>query len=446
MRSEKATTKCDSLGIACKVRMGSLRFKTLPLPLLYGTRNLSTLDQERWRLPHGSVFLHTLIMRPSALKVPVRKVLVAPNAFKGTLTAFEAAEAMAIGVRRFKASMEVVLHPVSDGGEGLVALLCPAMGGTIEQVLVHGPLPGQHVRARWGWCPGRGTAIIESAEAAGLVLIPERERNPLLTTTFGVGELIREALEHNAKELIIGLGGSGTNDGGAGMATALGVEFRDASGDLLPPGGGALGACCSIDTSRMDVRISGVTVRAACDVNNPLLGVEGASRIYGPQKGADPGMVDRLESALVQYALRLQEHFGWDVGALQGSGASGGLGAGLVAFCHAALVSGIDVVLDATDFDAHLEGVDLVLTGEGRIDAQTGFGKAVDGVLRRARAHGVPVAALAGAPAAGQGGQFVALRTLADDRTSLDEALGKAALLLAQRTEELLRSLCAESR
>jgi len=371
---------------------------------------------------------------------------VAPNAFKGTLTALEAAQAMAVGIQRFRPSAEIILHPVSDGGEGLLALLAPAMGCTIEATLVSGPLPAQRVKAKWGWCSGK--AIIESAEAAGLLLIPEKDRNPLHTSTFGVGELIRAALDRGAKELIIGLGGSGTNDGGSGMATALGVEFRDIGGKLLPPGGAALLDCCSIDSTRLDTRLSQLAVRAACDVTNPLLGPRGATKTYGPQKGAGPEAIEQLEAALSNYASRLEQHLGHSLSALPGGGAAGGLGAGLVAFCHASLESGIDLVLEGTGFDRQLQGVDLVLTGEGRIDAQSGFGKAVDGVRRHSEARGVPVAALSGAPVAGMkaefGERFLAVGALAGGRTTIEEAMGNAAHLLAQRTEELLRSVCSQ--
>ena len=385
-------------------------------------------------------------MRPFNRQFSLRRVLVAPNAFKGTLTAVEAAEAIAAGIRRFRPSAEIILHPVSDGGEGLLALLAPAMGCTIETAVVSGPLPAQRVKARWGWCSGK--AIIESAEAAGLLLIPEKDRNPLLTSTYGVGELIRAALEQGAKELIIGLGGSGTNDGGSGMAAALGVEFRDSTGKLLAPGGAALLDCCSIDTARLDPRLSQLAVRAACDVTNPLLGTHGATKTYGPQKGADPETIDRLEAALCNYASRLEKHLGRSVSTLPGSGAAGGLGAGLLAFCHASLESGIDLVLEGTGFDRQLEGADLVLTGEGRIDAQSGSGKAVDGVLRHSAARGVPVAALSGASTAGVeaefGKRFLALGALASGRTTVEEAIGNAAQLLSQRTEELLLSICAQ--
>jgi glycerate kinase len=288
--------------------------------------------------------------------------------------------------------------------------------------------------------------VIEMAAAAGLALVPPGERNPGVTTTFGVGELIRRALDLGVDSILIGIGGSATNDGGAGMASALGVKFLDLSGAPLGEGGLSLAALAHIDATGLDGRLGRTAVTVACDVTNVLTGPHGASRIFGPQKGADPASVEMLDRALVRYAEVLRDDLGVDVANAPGSGAAGGLGAGLIAFCGASLVSGIDVVLDATGFDSALASSDLVLTGEGRIDSQTRSGKALAGVLRRANAAHVPVAAVAGsvegsaAEYVGEKG-FVALATLTDGVADPARAMSDAAGFLEEKTRSLLLSL-----
>ncbi|HTY59294.1 MAG TPA: glycerate kinase, partial [Bacteroidota bacterium] len=367
------------------------------------------------------------------------RILVAPDSFKGSLSAAEAAMAMGRGVRRAIPGASVRLFPVSDGGEGFIDALLPVMGGTPLWSDVRGPLPSQRVRARWALVAKGTTAVIEMAAASGLLLVPSEERDPCVTTTFGVGELVRAALDRGVASILIGIGGSATNDGGAGMASALGVRFLDSSGAPLPLGGASLARLARIDAGGLDGRLKHTAVTVACDVANPLAGPEGASRVYGPQKGAGPDAVEMLDAALERYAGVLRDDLGQDVGDVPGSGAAGGLGAGLIAFCGARLTPGIDVVLDATGFAGALSSSDLVLTGEGRLDAQTRSGKALAGVLRRAREARVPVAAVAGvvegAPGeyVGENG-FVALESLVDGQSGPETAMRNAARLLEEKT------------
>ncbi len=376
------------------------------------------------------------------------RILVAPDSFKGTLSAAEAAMAMGRGVRRALPRASVTLRPVSDGGEGFIDALIPFMGGTPLRTEVRGPLPGQKVRARWALVGKGTTAVIEMASAAGLMLVPPGKRDPRVTTTFGVGELIRNALERNVDSILIGIGGSGTNDGGTGMGAALGVRFLDSSGAALPPGGAALAGLARIDIKGLDPRLAHTTVTVACDVTNPLTGSDGASRIFGPQKGGDPAAVAALDSALHRYAEVLRTDLGLDVETIPGSGAAGGLGAGLIAFCNARLSSGIDVVLDVTGFDEALASSDLVLTGEGRIDAQTRSGKALSGILRRARARHIPVAAVAGSVEGAEGeyvgGEgFIALAALEDGSGPPGAPMKNASRVLEEKTRAMVLTLIA---
>jgi glycerate kinase len=342
----------------------------------------------------------------------------------------------------------VRLHPVSDGGEGFIDALIPFMGGTPVRTEVRGPLQGQKVLARWALVGKGTTAVIEMASAAGLALVPPGQRDPRVTTTFGVGQLIRSALKKNVGSILIGIGGSATNDGGAGMAAALGVKFLDSSGAELGQGGGPLADLAHVDVRGLDPRLADTAVTVASDVTNLLTGPEGASRIFGPQKGGDRSAVAALEGALRHYAAVLRTDLGLDVATIPGSGAAGGLGAGLIAFCNARLTSGIDVVLDVTGFDDALGSSDLVLTGEGRIDAQTRSGKAISGILRRARARHVPVAAVVGsfegAATEYVGGEgFVALEALDDGSVPPGAAMSDASRLLEERTHAMLLTLIA---
>lgn len=370
------------------------------------------------------------------------QVVIAPDSFKGSLSSWEVAKAMERGVQRVVPQAELTLLPLSDGGEGLVDALVVASGGELLEVDVSGPL-GTPVTAKLGLMGGGQTAVIEMAQASGLILVPENERNPLVTTTFGTGELISKALDLGSTHLIIGIGGSATNDGGMGMAQALGFRFLDAQGEPLGSGGGELARLARIDASRMDPRLSDVRIEVACDVNNPLTGPTGASQIYGPQKGATPAMVEFLDAALARYDLILQRDLRQNVGKVPGAGAAGGLGAALMALLGGTLVSGIELVLDVLAFDEKAKGADLVLTGEGKFDAQSAYGKVPVGVARRARELGVPCVVVAGSvlPSAeilhGEG--VSAYFSILNQPMSLQEAMTNGAELVENQVAEIVR-------
>ncbi len=322
-------------------------------------------------------------------------IVVAPQGFKGSLDATDVAQAIARGVRQVFPSAQITVLPVADGGEGTVRALVQSSGGRTVTSRVMGPLE-RPVNATWGVLGDGVTGIIEMAAASGLPLIRRDERNPSRTTTFGTGELILHALDGGIRKLIIGIGGSATNDGGAGMATALGVKLLDAHGRQLPLGGAALIHLDRIDLSGLDPRALDLTVDVASDVNNPLTGPIGASHVYGPQKGADARMVYELDRALDRFATVLERDIGISVRDVPGAGAAGGLGAGLMAFLNARLRPGVDIVFDAIRLPDHLARADLVFTGEGRMDRQDLYGKAPMAVAQRARELGVPSIAVVG--------------------------------------------------
>ncbi|HKE98604.1 MAG TPA: glycerate kinase [Actinomycetes bacterium] len=320
------------------------------------------------------------------------RVVVAPDKFKGSLTADQAARAIEAGLRRARPDARVDRLPVADGGDGTLAVLVAAGARRVE-VPATGPT-GQPVDAAIGLLDG--VAMVEMAEASGLRRLPGGVPAPLEATTYGTGELIRAALDHGAARVVLGIGGSATSDGGAGMAAALGARFLDAAGRSLPPGGAALLRLARVDAAGLDPRLADAEVTVACDVDNPLVGPNGAAAVYGPQKGASPDEVLLLDSALRRYARVLAEGLSLDLAEVPGAGAAGGLGAGAIAFLGAALRPGIELVLDLLGFDRAVASADLVVTGEGALDHQTLRGKAPAGVARAATAHGVPVVALAG--------------------------------------------------
>jgi glycerate kinase len=324
-------------------------------------------------------------------------IVVAPQSLKGSLDAPEVGEAIAAGIRRVWPDADIRVVPVADGGEGTVRALVAATGGTLHHARVTGPL-GEPVVAEYGMLGGNraGTAVIEMAAASGLPLVPPDKRDPRVTTTRGTGELMRAALDAGARRLLIGIGGSATNDGGAGMAQALGVRLLDAQGNELPAGGATLAHLAHIDISGLDPRLKDVEIQVASDVTNPLCGPEGASAVYGPQKGATPEMVAELDAALAHYGELLKRDLGADVANVPGAGAAGGLGAGLLAFAHAHLVPGAQLVLETLEFAHILDGAALVFTAEGQLDSQTAYGKAVGAVATAARKAGAHVVALAG--------------------------------------------------
>jgi glycerate kinase len=322
------------------------------------------------------------------------KIAIAPQEFKGSLTASEAAAAMAEGARRASPVAKLDVIPMADGGPGTVDTVVAAANGRTVTTTVRDPL-GRTVEARWG-IVGDNTAVIEMAAAAGLWRLATEERDPRAASTYGVGELVLATLDAGCRRLTVGLGGSATNDGGAGMAQALGVRPLDAQGRELPFGGAALARLGRIDTSALDPRVAQCEVVAASDVTNPLCGPEGASLVYGPQKGASPETARALDEALRHYAQIVERDMGVSVLDEPGAGAAGGLGAGLIAFLGARFEPGVDVVARVVRLRERLRGADLVLTGEGRLDGQTGYGKTVAGVARIAAHEGVPVVAVAG--------------------------------------------------
>ena len=323
------------------------------------------------------------------------KIVVAPQAFKGTLGAADVCRAIEAGIRDVEPDASVVRLPVADGGDGFLEALVTATSGVFFDAWVTGPL-GVPVAARWGALGDGVTAVIELATASGLRLLDQEQRDPTVTTSRGAGELMIEALERGFGRLIVGTGGSATNDGGAGLLQALGVKLCDRRGRDIEPGGLALAGIRSIDESGIDRRLSRATIVAAVDVDNPLLGPDGATFVYGPQKGATPEQLTRLEKAMTNLANVVQCESGKDMRRISGGGSAGGAGAALWAFLRVELRPGIEIVLDLVGFDRSLAGADLVITGEGRWDRQTEFGKAPAGVLDRASEHGVPVALVAG--------------------------------------------------
>ena len=323
------------------------------------------------------------------------KIIIAPDKFKGSLTAPQVAQAMAEGVRLIDPTIEVHQLPLADGGEGSAAVLTQAVGGQITTIAAKDPL-FRAIKASYGLSANGQTAFVEMATASGLDLLEKNERNPLLTTTFGTGELILDALKRGAKRLIVCIGGSATNDAGMGMAAALGVRFLDKNGTELSPIGQNLATIYRIDTDSITPLLQNVEVVVACDVSNPLHGPNGAAWVYAPQKGADAAAVEELDNGLMNFSQVVQNQFNIDLQTVEGSGAAGGLGGGCVAFLNAKLQSGIETVLQAVEFEKHLAGADLVLTGEGKIDQQTLQGKLIAGVARAANAQHVPVVALCG--------------------------------------------------
>jgi glycerate kinase len=377
------------------------------------------------------------------------KIVLAPDKFKGSLAAPDVCRAMARGVASACPEATLDLVPMADGGEGTVEALVDATGGTFHQCSVTGPL-GIPVSARFGILGDGTTAVLEMAAASGLVLVPHELRDPLVATTRATGELLRAALDLGAGSIILGIGGSATNDGGAGMAQALGVRLLDESGAELPPGGAALARLDRIDASGLDPRLAKTSIRVACDVANPLCGATGASAVYGPQKGATPAMVAQLDAALDRLARIIRRDLGLDVADLPGAGAAGGLGAGLVAFAGGKLTPGVELVIDAIKLRERLNGATLCLTGEGSLDASSAFGKTPVGVARLARELGVPCLALAGM--IGPGAEDVlaqgidAFASIAPGPGPVEEAIAEVSPRLERATEQLVRTFLAGRR
>lgn len=323
------------------------------------------------------------------------KIVIAPDSYKESLSALDVATAIESGFREIFPTAEYVKIPVADGGEGTVEAMVAATDGRIVKVAVKGPL-GEQAEGFYGISGDEQSAFIEMAAASGLEMVPPAKRDPLITTSWGTGELIRHALDAGVKHIIIGIGGSATNDGGAGMVQALGAKLLDENGQQIALGGAALETLARIDTAQLDKRLAECRIEVACDVTNPLTGKEGASAVFGPQKGATPEMIDRLDKALGHYARIIARDLDLDVLHLAGGGAAGGMGAALYAFCGADLRQGIEIVTDALALDEYVIGADLVITGEGRIDSQTVHGKVPVGVAKVAKRHNIPVIGIAG--------------------------------------------------
>jgi glycerate kinase len=376
--------------------------------------------------------------------VLIMRVLICPDSFKECLSAKRVAEHIAIGIRRVIPRAEIHIIPLADGGEGTVASMVDATGGKLKRVKVNDPLM-RSVDSFYGILGDKKTALIEMAAASGLELLNSRDRNPWITSTFGTGELIKYAMDEGCKKIIVGIGGSATNDGGMGAAMALGIKFLDKHGNELAPGGGSLGDLESIDNSGIDIRIRETGIYVACDVTNPLTGKNGASYIFGPQKGADADMVERLDRNLCHFAIQIKRYLGRDIEHVPGSGAAGGLGAGLIAFTNAEIRPGFELVAEITDLNKWIGWSDIVITGEGKIDFQTKFGKTPFGVAGAAGKLYKPVIAIAGT--LGQGYEVLyengihCMVPITDKPMDLESAMKNAGMLIESAAERVFRLL-----
>jgi glycerate kinase len=370
------------------------------------------------------------------------RFLIACDSFKGSASSKQVGEAIREGILRVMPSAQVEVVPVADGGEGTVQALVDATGGRLVTVTVTNPI-GEKVEATFGILGDGQTAVIEMAAASGLTLIPPEKRNPWVTTTYGTGELIKAALEHGCRKIIIGIGGSATNDAGAGMAQALGVKLLDEDGNQIGFGGGELGRLRRIDMSGLDKRASEAEFIVACDVDNPLTGERGASYVYAPQKGATPEMLPKLDSNLRHFAEIVRQQLGIDVEHVPGAGAAGGLGAGLMAFLKAKLKRGTEIVFELVKLEEKIASADIVITGEGQIDAQTVFGKTPIGVAKLAKRYGKPVIAIVGS--IGEGADSVhshgidAIFSIINRPMPLEQAMRNVEALLTSAGEQLAR-------
>lgn len=375
----------------------------------------------------------------------VKRFVVAPDSFKESMSAKEACEAMARGIKKVFKDAEISLVPMADGGEGTVDSLVDATKGRRINVEVSGPIPEEKITAYFGILGDNKTAVIEMAKANGIELLTKERRNPLITSTYGTGEMIKAALDHGVEKIIIGIGGSVTNDGGAGMAEALGVKFLDGNGQSIPQGGGALNQLVSIDTAELDPRIKEIEIEVASDVTNPLTGEHGAANVFGPQKGATPEMVEQLDSNLKHYAHIIQKDVQKNIEHLPGAGAAGGLGAGLLAFTNATLRPGIDIVIEINQLEEQIAKADFIFTGEGGMDFQTKFGKAPYGVAKVAKHYKKPVFACAGYIGKDVDVLYdegvTAIFGILSKAESIDEALKNGVLNLERTCENIARIL-----
>lgn len=372
------------------------------------------------------------------------KYVVAPDSFKESMTAKEVCDAMEKGIKKADSAAEVIKVPMADGGEGTVDSLVDATHGQRVIVEVTGPL-GKKISAYYGILGNGTTAVIEMAKASGLEIVEKKKRNPMITTTFGTGELIRDALDHNVKEIIIGLGGSSTNDGGSGMAQALGAKLLDQNNHQIPFGGRNLDKLYKIDVSNLDSRLQDVKIILASDVTNPLIGKEGASRVFGPQKGATPEMVEKLENNLQHYSKIIKRDLNKDIALTSGAGAAGGLGAGLMAFTTCEMRRGVDLAIEVTKLEEKIRDADYVFTGEGGTDFQTKFGKTPYGVAKLGKKYHKPVISLAGYLGKGidslYSEGFTAIFGIIPGACDLSTALKNGPSNVARTTENIVRLL-----
>lgn len=370
------------------------------------------------------------------------KILIAPDSFKESLTASEVCRAVAKGIKKIFPRAKIISVPVADGGEGTLDAIVQSRGGKIKRCQTHGPL-GRKITARYGLVDGGQTAIIEMAQASGLELVPPQKRNPMKTSSFGTGEMIRQALNEGCGTILLTLGGVATNDAGVGMAKALGYKFIDEKGREIPSGAGGLKQLYKIETNGADPRLKKVRFIAACDVKNPLCGKQGSAAVYGPQKGATPAMILQIDSTLKHFAKVVKRDLSKEILNLPGAGAAGGAGAGAAAILDAELKPGVEMVIEATRLEEKMRGVDLVITGEGRIDEQTVYGKTLSGVARIAKKQKVPVIAFCGQ--IGKGAEKVrkigidSIFSIAQGSISVEESIKNAAKLLERATMKIMR-------
>ena len=367
------------------------------------------------------------------------KIVIASDSFKGSLASIEVAQSIEMGILDLFPSCDIVKVAVADGGEGTMDALCQSLGGKVVRIPVEDPI-GRTINASYVILEDGNTAVLEMSSASGLTLLTPAERNPMLTSTYGTGQLIADALDRGCRRFLVGIGGSATNDAGMGMLTALGYRFLDAEGNELSGAGASLSKVCGIDCSGVSQAVRDSEFIVACDVDSPLYGPDGAAYVFAPQKGADPDMVKALDDGLRHYADVVASYTGKipmhggpsctgetsimkDAASMPGAGAAGGLGYAFVAFFGARLQRGVDMVLDAVGFDSIIEGADLVITGEGRIDAQTLTGKTPYGVLQRASRQNIPVIALAGSVALDDSSGFTAIRQITPPDMQLSEAM-----------------------
>lgn len=372
------------------------------------------------------------------------KIIVSPDSFKGSLTATEAAQEISAGIKEIDSKIETLLLPVADGGEGTLEPLISATNGQTVFVDVLDPI-GRRICVEYGVLGDGETCVIEMAKASGLTLLKEHEKNPLIASTFGTGELIRHALDNGYRKFVVGIGGSATNDGGTGMLKALGMKFRNEFGEDIEQGADALKNLVEIDVQTFDNRIQESQFIIACDVDNPFIGPTGATAIFGPQKGVTPDLIESLDQNLLNLANKVESLTGISLHNQPGAGAAGGLGGAFLAFFPVELKPGIEVVMEAIDFHRHIEDADFIFTGEGKSDIQTLSGKAPIGIANAAKEQGIPVILISGYIEQESIPQlypyFYKLASVADSTISQEESIDNAAYYLRLRTREIMKSI-----